>query len=72
MDNLMLNNKIYLEGKVSSELEFSHEMYGEGFYTFNLDVMRLSDSVDTLNITVSERLLSNMKLEVESEVVVEG
>lgn len=72
MDNLMLNNKIYLEGKVSSELEFSHEMYGEGFYTFNLDVMRLSDSVDTLNITVSERLLSNMKLEIGSEVIVEG
>ena len=72
MDNLMLNNKIYLEGEVSSELEFSHEMYGEGFYTFNLDVMRLSDSVDTLNITVSERLLSNMKLEVGSEVIVEG
>ena len=34
MDNLMLNNKIYLEGKIVSELEFSHEMYGEGFYTF--------------------------------------
>ena len=72
MDNLMLNNKIYLEGKVTSELEFSHEMYGEGFYTFNLDVMRLSDSVDTLNITVSERLLSDMKLTIGSEVIVEG
>ena len=54
MDNLMLNNKIYLEGKVASELEFSHEMYGEGFYSFNIEVMRLSDSVDILNITVSE------------------
>ena len=72
MDNLMLNNKIYLEGKVSSKLEFSHEMYGEGFYTFDLDVMRLSDSVDTLNITVSERLLSDMKLTIGSEVIVEG
>lgn len=72
MDNLMLNNKIYLEGKVTSELEFSHEMYGEGFYTFNLDVMRLSDSVDTLNITVSERLLSDMKLTIGIDVIVEG
>ena len=72
MDNLMLNNKIYLEGKVTSELEFSHEMYGEGFYTFNLDVMRLSDSVDTLNITVSERLLSDMQLIIGSDVIVEG
>lgn len=72
MDNLMLNNKIYLEGKVTSELEFSHEMYGEGFYTFDLDVMRLSDSVDTLNITVSERLLSDIKLEEGIDVIVEG
>ena len=72
MDNLMLNNKIYLEGKVTSELEFSREMYGEGFYTFNLDVMRLSDSVDTLNITVSERLLSDMQLIIGSDVIVEG
>jgi len=72
MDNLMLNNKIYLEGKVTSGLEFSHEMYGEGFYTFDLDVMRLSDSVDTLNITVSERLLSDVKLEEGIDVIVEG
>ena len=72
MDNLMLNNKIYLEGKVSSKLEFSHEMYGEGFYTFDLDVMRLSDSVDTLNITVSERLLNDVQLDIGVEVIVEG
>lgn len=72
MDNLMLNNKIYLEGKVASKLEFSHEMYGEGFYTFNLDVMRLSDSVDTLNVTVSERLITNMQIEAGTEIVVEG
>ncbi len=32
MDNLMLNNKIYLEGTCVTGLEFSHEMYGEGFY----------------------------------------
>ena len=59
MDNLMLNNKIYLEGKIVSELEFSHEMYGEGFYTFLLEVMRLSDSVDVLNIMKLERLIEH-------------
>ena len=72
MDNLMLNNKIYLEGKVASKLEFSHEMYGEGFYSFNLEVMRLSDSVDFLNITVSERLLSDLDLEEGKDIIVEG
>ena len=72
MDNLMLNNKIYLEGKIVSELEFSHEMYGEGFYTFLLEVMRLSDSVDVLNITVSERLIAGMDLTVGKEIVIDG
>ena len=72
MDNLMLNNKIYLEGKVLSGLEFSHEMYGEGFYTFNLEVQRLSDTKDVLLITVSERLIAGMEISVDAELIVEG
>ena len=72
MDNLMLNNKIYLEGKVLSGLEFSHEMYGEGFYTFNLEVQRLSDAKDVLLITVSERLIAGMEITVDAELIIEG
>lgn len=72
MDNLMLNNKIYLEGTIASELEFSHEMYGEGFYSFNIEVMRLSDSLDLLNITISERLLTGLDITIGKDVIVEG
>lgn len=72
MDNLLLNNKIYLEGEVVSEKEFSHEMYGEGFYTFNLEVPRLSDSKDILCITISERLMGEIDLTVGSQIIVEG
>lgn len=72
MDNLLLNNKIYLEGTISSELKFSHEMYGEGFYTFYLDVMRLSDTTDSLCITVSERIITNMDLAVGNDIIVDG
>ena len=72
MDNLLLNNKIYLEGTVSSELKFSHEMYGEGFYTFSLDVMRLSDTTDSLCITVSERIITNIDLSIGNDVIVDG
>lgn len=68
----MLNNKLYLEGTVASELEFSHVMYGEGFYTFYMDVPRLSDAYDRLFITVSERLLTGMELTVGKEIVLEG
>lgn len=72
MDNLLLNNKIYLEGIMATELEFSHEMYGEGFYTFGLEVPRLSDNKDLLNITVSERLISDMSIKVGNDLIVEG
>ena len=72
MENLLLNNKIYLEGTVSSELKFSHEMYGEGFYTFSLDVMRLSDTKDSLCITVSERIITNIDLSIGRDVIVDG
>jgi single-stranded DNA-binding protein len=72
MDSLMLNNKLYLEGRISSKLKFSHEMYGEGFYTFNLDVQRLSDTKDKLFVTVSERLINGMDLSEGKELIVEG
>lgn len=72
MENSMLNNKIYLEGKVISELQFSHEMYGEGFYTFYMEVSRLSEAKDELFITVSERLIGGMDIKVGTELMIEG
>lgn len=68
----MLNNKIYLEGTVLSDLEYSHEMYGEKFYTFDLEVIRLSDSKDKLNITISERLIAEYDLYIGKDIIVEG
>lgn len=72
MDNLMLNNKLYLEGTVASELQFSHEMYGEGFYTFYVDVQRLSDAKDRLYVTISERLINGVEIKVGNNVIIEG
>ena len=51
------NNEVMLIGKVVSEAKFSHKVYGEGFYSFDLHIPRLSNSYDVLPITVSERLL---------------
>lgn len=72
MEELMLNNKLYLEGTVSTKLEYSHVMYGEGFYTFYLDVPRLSEARDSLFITVSERLISDVDLSVGTNITLEG
>ncbi len=55
----MENNKVYLAGEIVSEPTFSHDMFGEGFYEFNLKVRRLSDSYDVLPVTISERLIND-------------
>ncbi len=71
-DNITLNNEVELLGVVDSELKFSHEVYGEGFYSFVIKVMRLSDISDLINVTVSERLLQNMALKLGDTVSVSG
>lgn len=59
---LMNNNKVFLCGTVVDEPVFSHETFGEGFYEVKMSVPRLSEHVDILPITVSEKLLSSFKL----------
>lgn len=56
------NNKVYVCGKITSEATFSHEVFGEGFYEFFIEVKRLSGQGDILPVTISERLMTdNMK-----------
>ncbi len=70
--NIIENNMVTISGKVSSEVEFSHEVYGEGFFNFMLDVPRLSEYYDRIPVTISERLVSKEKLEIGTIVEVEG
>ena len=51
------NNKVMLSGEIVSNFEFSHEVYGEGFYTAMLASERLSGQKDIIPIMVSERLV---------------
>ena len=70
--NFLENNHLVLIGKVCSEKTFSHEIYGEKFYIFDLEVPRLSKAVDVIPITVSERLITNIDIEVGKELAIEG
>ena len=55
MENI--NNHIGIAGKIHSDFEFSHEVYGEGFYRFDTEVYRLSEASDILPVTISERII---------------
>ncbi len=70
--NYLENNHLVLVGKVVSEKTFSHEVYGEKFYSFNLEVPRLSDTSDIIPIMISERLITENDLTIGRKVVIEG
>ena len=43
-DKIMENNQVVIMGTIVSEFEYSHEIFGEGFYMVDVEVQRLSDS----------------------------
>ena len=62
MNSTEKNNKVFIMGEIVGEANFSHEVYGEGFYELKVKVMRLSGQADLLPVTVSERLISEHEL----------
>ena len=44
-------------GEIVSEFQFSHEVFGEGFYMVELAVNRLSNYSDYIPLMISERLI---------------
>lgn len=56
-DKVIENNQVVIMGEIVSRFEFSHEIFGEGFYMVDVKVPRLSDSNDIIPLMVSERLI---------------
>ena len=72
MEGLPENNTVLIAGKIVKGCVFSHEVYGEGFYTFQISSERLSDKEDILPVTVSERLIDMNLLQVGTKVDIVG
>ena len=70
--NYLENNYLTLVGKVTGEKRFSHEIYGERFYIFDLSIARLSGNADIIPVTVSERLVTDSMLVEGKKLMVKG
>ena len=70
--NYLENNYLTLVGKVTGEKRFSHEIYGERFYIFDLSVARLSGNADVIPVTISERLITDSMLEEGKKLMIKG
>lgn len=54
----MDKNEVFLRGIVASKFEFDHEVFGENFYKFSMETLRLSGERDPIMVLVSERLIN--------------
>ncbi|MBO6233283.1 MAG: single-stranded DNA-binding protein [Clostridia bacterium] len=70
--NYLENNYITLVGKVTGEKKLSHEIYGEKFYVFNLEIPRLSGNSDVIPVTISERIIRDDTLVEGKKLLVKG
>lgn len=52
------NNRVKLAGKIISDLEFNHEVFGEKFYSAMLFTERTSGNADMIPLLISEKLFT--------------
>lgn len=71
-DKIIENNQVTIMGEVASTFTFSHEVFGEGFYTMEVLVKRLSNSQDRIPVMISERLIDVSQDYVGEYIIVQG
>lgn len=62
MDMISENNYVRLVGVMAGRPEYSHSSRGQDFYTFPLEVLRLSGNCDTINIIVRPEMLEGLEI----------
>ena len=72
MENLLNNNYAAVVGDIESEFSYSHESYGECFYSFLVKIPRLSESADIICVTISERILCEEEYKTGDRVKITG
>ena len=72
MEKFRENNQVTISGEVASLFYYSHEAYGERFYTVDVSVERASGVCDVVPVTVSDRLINKDDDRIGEQVCVTG
>ena len=71
-DKILENNQVSIVGEIISDFQYSHEVYGEGFYMVEVAVSRLSNFSDYIRLMISERLIDTSQSYIGQKVYVTG
>lgn len=72
MDNTLSNNQAVIIGTIEDDFVFNHEIYAEKFYTFTVEIPRLSGTFDSIRIMISERLIMDREYKIGDKVEING
>lgn len=72
MDNITANNFVRLCGTLAGRPVLSHQSRAQRFFTFPLEVQRLSGTADRLNIIVREEALASLELREADRLCITG
>lgn len=50
------DNSVFINGRIVSDIRFNHKFLGEGFYEFDVEIVRKSGIYDVIPVIVSERM----------------
>lgn len=56
----MNKNEAKVTGRITGALKYSHEVYGEKFYTTSIESVRKSGVTDQIPLTISDRIMSDI------------
>lgn len=71
-DKIFENNQVTVTGEIISDFQYSHQVYGEGFYMVEVSVNRLSNYADTIPVMISERLIDTQQSYIGQMIRVDG
>lgn len=72
MEKIFENNQVTITGEIISDFQYSHQVYGEGFYMVEVSVNRLSGYADAIPVLVSERMMDVQESYIGQYVKVDG
>ena len=71
-DKIFENNQVTITGEIVSDFQYSHEVFGEGFYMVEVSVNRLSNFADIIPMMISERLIDTQSSYIGQYIRVDG
>jgi len=72
VENYMDNNNVQIGGEIIKIPEFSHEVFDEKFYKFEIRTKRLSEYDDILPVIISERLVDIKEIQIGKILLIKG